>query len=55
MIKVNVEINNKSWRKQIQKPQRYFNQKLSKISKIDKFFIKKIHSFYYITDKFIKY
>jgi len=41
MIKVNVEINNKSWRKQIQKPQRYFNQKLSKISKIDKFFIKK--------------
>ena len=41
MIKVNVEIDNKSWHKQVQKPQRYFNQKLRKISKINKFFIKK--------------
>ena len=41
MIKVNVEIDNKSWHKKIQKPQKYFNQKLRKISKINKFFIKK--------------
>ena len=41
MIKVNVEIDNKSWHKKIQKPQKYFNKKLRKISKINKFFIKK--------------
>ena len=38
MIKVNVEIDNKSWHKKIKKPQKYFNQKLRKISKINKFF-----------------
>ena len=38
MIKVNVEINNKSWHKKIKSPKRYFNQKLKKISKIIKFF-----------------
>ena len=37
MIKVNVEIDNKSWHKKIQKPQKYFNQKLKKISKTNKF------------------
>jgi len=41
MIKVNVEIDYKSWHKQIQKPKRYFNQKLKKISKINKFFREK--------------
>ena len=38
MIKVNVEINNKSWNKKIKSPKKYFNQKLKKISKIIKFF-----------------
>ena len=38
MIKVNVEINNKSWHKKIKEPKKYFNRKLKKISKIIKFF-----------------
>jgi len=38
MIKVNVEIDNKSWHKKIQKPQKYFDQKLRKISKVNSFF-----------------
>ena len=38
MIKVNVEINNKSWHKKIKNPKKYFNKKLKKISKIVKFF-----------------
>ena len=38
MIKVNVEINNKSWHKRINNPKKYFKQKLKKISKIIKFF-----------------
>ena len=38
MIKVNVEVNNKSWHKKIKNPKRYFSEKLKKISKIDKFF-----------------
>ena len=38
MIKVNVEINYKSWHKKIKSPKKYFNQKLKKISKIIKFF-----------------
>ena len=41
MIKVNVEINNKSWHKKIKDPEKYFDQKLKKISKIVKFFKKK--------------
>jgi len=38
MIKVNVEINNKSWHRKIKNPQKYFNHKLKKISKIVNFF-----------------
>ena len=38
MIKVNVEINNKSWHKKIKNPKKYFNKKLKIISKIIKFF-----------------
>jgi probable rRNA maturation factor len=38
MIKVNVEINNKSWHKKIKNPKKYFSQKLKKIYKIIKFF-----------------
>ena len=38
MIKVNVEINNKSWHKKIKNPKKYFNPKLKKISEVVKFF-----------------
>ena len=38
MIKVNVEVDKKSWHKKIKNPKRYFNKKLKKISKIVKFF-----------------
>ena len=38
MIKVNVEINSKSWHKKIKNPKNYFIKKLKKISKIVKFF-----------------
>ena len=38
MIKVNVEVDNKSWHKKIKNPKRYFSKKLKKISKIVKFF-----------------
>ena len=38
MIKVNVEVNSKSWHKKIKNPKKYFNKKLKKISKIVKFF-----------------
>ena len=38
MIKVNVEVNTNSWHKKIKHPEKYFNQKLKKISKIIKFF-----------------
>ena len=38
MIKVNVEINNKSWHKKIKNPKKYFNLKLKKISEVVKFF-----------------
>tara|TARA_Y100000590_G_scaffold362584_1_gene419824 strand:- start:1546 stop:2004 length:459 start_codon:yes stop_codon:yes gene_type:complete len=41
MIKVNVEINNKSWHKKIKNSKKYFNKKLSKISKFIPFFKKK--------------
>ena len=38
MIKVNVEVNSKSWHKKIKNPKKYFNKKLKKISGIVKFF-----------------
>jgi len=38
MIKVNVEINNKSWNKKIKNKKYYFNKKLKKISQIPKIF-----------------
>ena len=41
MIKVNVEINSKSWHKKIKKPKSYFNKKLKKINTVVKFFTKK--------------
>ncbi len=41
MIKVNVEINNKSWHTKIKNPKKYLNQKLKKISKMVRLFKKK--------------
>ena len=38
MIKVNVEVNNKSWHKKIKNPKKYFIKKLKKITNIIKFF-----------------
>ena len=38
MIKVNVEVNSKSWHKKIKNPKKYLSKKLKKISKIAKFF-----------------
>ena len=38
MIKVNVEVNNKSWHKKIKNPKKYFDKKLKRISEIIKFF-----------------
>ena len=38
MIKINVEVNSKSWHKKIKNPKRYFLTKLKKISKNIKFF-----------------
>ena len=38
MIKVNVEVNSKSWHKKIKNPKKYFDKKLKKISKNIKFF-----------------
>ena len=34
MIRVNVEVNTKSWYKKIKNPNKYFSKKLKKISKI---------------------
>ena len=41
MIKVNVEVNSKSWHRKIKNPKKYFSKKLKKISKIVKFFKEK--------------
>ena len=38
MIKVNVEVNSKSWHKKIKNPKKYLGKKLKRISKIVKFF-----------------
>ena len=38
MIRVNVEVNSKSWHKKIKNPKKYFDKKLKKISKNIKFF-----------------
>jgi probable rRNA maturation factor len=41
MIKVNVEIKNKSWKEKIKNPNKYFNNKLNKVSKVVPIFKKK--------------
>ena len=41
MIKVNVEVDCKPWFKKIESPEKYFNKKLKKISRIVTFFKKK--------------
>ena len=45
MIKVNIEVNSKSWHKKIQNPKKYFSKKLKKISKFVKFFKRKNTTF----------
>ena len=45
MIKVNVEVNNKSWHKKIKNPKKYLNKKVKKIPGIVKFLKKKDTSF----------
>ena len=41
MIKVNVEVNNKTWHTKLKKPEKYLNLNLKKIIKIVPFFRKK--------------
>ena len=41
MIKINVEVDNKSWHSKIKNPKKYFSKKLKKVSKIVKFFKRK--------------
>jgi len=41
MIKVNIVINTKPWRKKINSPEIYFKKKLNKISKVESIFKKK--------------
>ena len=41
MIKVDVEIKNKSWHKKITNPKKYFGNRLKKVSEILKIFKKK--------------
>ena len=53
MIKVNVEITNKSWHKKIN-PKKYFKKKLKKIPKIIKFFKKKNVTFTILLTNSIK-
>ena len=45
MIKVNVEVDCKPWFKKIERPEKYFNKKLKKISKIVPFFKEKNATF----------
>ena len=45
MIKINVEINSKSWHKKIKNPKKYFFKKLKKISQIVKFLKRKNTTF----------
>ena len=45
MIKVNVEINSKSWHQKIKNPKKYFSKKLKKIPKFVKFFTRKNTTF----------
>ena len=45
MIKVNVNVNNKSWKKRIERPENYFKKKVEKISKVLRFFKGKKISF----------
>ena len=45
MIKVNVEVDYRSWHIKVQNPKKYFNKKLKKITNIVKFFKKKNTTF----------
>ena len=45
MIKINVEVNTKSWHQKIKNPKKYFIKRLKKISKIIPFFRRKTCTF----------
>ena len=55
MIKVNVEVNSKSWNKRIKNPKKYFDKKLKKISKITNFFKGKDITFTIFVNQFSKH
>ena len=55
MIKVNVEVNSKSWHQKIKNPKKYFSKKLKKISKIVKFFKGKNITFTILLTNSLKY
>ena len=55
MIKVNVEIDNKSWKENIKNPNQYLSGKLNKISKIVPVFRKKKTNFHNFINQFIEY
>ena len=47
MIKVNVEINNRSWRKEIKNPKKYFSEKLKKINLQVSKLVKQQHRYFF--------
>ena len=51
MIKVNVEINNRSWRKEIKNPKKYFSEKLKKINLQVSKLAKQQHRYFFKTTK----
>jgi probable rRNA maturation factor len=51
MIKVNVKINNRSWRKEIKNPKKYFSEKLKKINLQISKLVKQQHGYFFKTTK----
>ena len=51
MIKVNVEINNRSWRKEIKNPKKYFSEKLKKINLQESKLVMHQHRYFFKTTK----
>ena len=51
MIKVNVEINNRSWRKEIKNPKKYFSEKLKKINLQVSKLVKQQNRYFFKTTK----
>ena len=51
MIKVNVKINNRSWRKEIKNPKKYFSEKLKKINLQISKLVKQQYGYFFKTTK----